>query len=79
MTREELAEIGKRLYGAEWKHPLSRSLYIDYRTMRRWSSGQAPIPDDAARNARLLLEIKVSAERARNKTTAPNLTRDDPC
>lgn len=77
MTADELATIGERLYGADWRHPLARALFVDYRTLRRWCTGDSPIPAGVVENARQLLQIALSAERMkathvkRSGTTRP--------
>lgn len=44
MTRQSLAAAAKLLYGAQWQRPLSLSLCVDNRLVRRWASGDRPIP-----------------------------------
>lgn len=44
MTRQSISAAAKLLYGAQWQRPLSRSLSIDNRLVRRWASGDRPIP-----------------------------------
>lgn len=44
MTPDELKEIGQRLFGDRWQSALSRELVRDPRTVRRWVSGESPVP-----------------------------------
>ena len=41
-----LKRAGEALYGNQWQTPLAQALGVSDRTMRRWVSGTASIPDD---------------------------------
>lgn len=43
MTKEELINAGKYLYGDHWMAPLARDLGVNYSTIKRWKSGTVPI------------------------------------
>lgn len=45
MTPDRLAKIATLLLGARWQRPLSRELDVDDRLVRRWASGERPIPE----------------------------------
>lgn len=36
--------IGKTMFGSRWQTEVARVLKVDSRTVRRWASGEAPIP-----------------------------------
>lgn len=44
MTPELLRRFGQSVYGSAWQSPLSRDLGVNDRTVRRWASGEWPIP-----------------------------------
>jgi DNA-binding transcriptional regulator YdaS (Cro superfamily) len=41
---EMLNATASALYGAHWQNALARALDINERTVRRWASGEAPVP-----------------------------------
>ncbi len=48
MEAGEFRDIGERLYGHGWKSRLADILEIDSRSVRRWASGEWPIPSEIA-------------------------------
>ena len=45
MTETELLNAtATALYGPLWQNALARALDINERTVRRWASGEAPVP-----------------------------------
>lgn len=44
ITVDQLTAIGTALYGQQWQSALARDLGVVDRTMRRWVSGESPIP-----------------------------------
>lgn len=57
MTKEELAQLGEARYGQNvWKARLARELDVNERTVRRWSTGETPIPGPMAKLIRMLCE-----------------------
>jgi hypothetical protein len=44
LTPAEFCTIGEKLYGAGWQLKLARALGRDDRTIRRWKSGESPVP-----------------------------------
>lgn len=44
MTPETLRHIGAALYGPSWQAELAKALGVNDRTMRRWLTGETPIP-----------------------------------
>lgn len=57
MTKDELAEIGCRLYGAEWKGKLAAELGRSRFTIYRWAAGK-PMPEPAKVRIRQLDESR---------------------
>jgi hypothetical protein len=45
MTPSTLNRIGSALYGAFWQSRLADDVGVNSRTMRRWLSGEWPMPD----------------------------------
>lgn len=45
MTPEKFTQFGEALYGCHWRGDISWSLGVSERAVRRWASGQAPIPE----------------------------------
>lgn len=48
MTPKELEKIGNKLYGNYWQIHLAKKLKVDARTVRRWKSGDTPVPEPVA-------------------------------
>lgn len=49
MSGQELKEAAIRLYGAwGWQSRLAEALGVDVSSVRRWASGQIPVPGPAA-------------------------------
>ncbi len=44
MTPDLLRQVGEALYGPRWQSDLARELSVDGSLMRRWISGDRPIP-----------------------------------
>ncbi|OWK42407.1 hypothetical protein [Fimbriiglobus ruber] len=44
MTPDEFIRICEAIYGAGWQSKLARDLVREPRTIRRWKSGESPIP-----------------------------------
>lgn len=77
MTRQSLAAAASLLYGALWQRPLSRSLCVDDRLVRRWASGERPIPPwvDSV-TGRLLTERKAAIEQMIEELSSCNDVTD---
>jgi len=45
MNRADLERRAAALYGERWQTALARRVRVDARTMRRWKSGERPVPD----------------------------------
>lgn len=58
MTREELQEIGRRLYGPAWKAKMARELARSPSTIFNWVSGRIAVPKTAARRIREMAAAK---------------------
>lgn len=54
MTPARFSQVDALLYGSAWRDPLARSLKVAERTVRRWASGDNPIPDGVANELSLL-------------------------
>ena len=63
MTKDQLYEIGRALYGSQWQTELARNIVnldgvpLDCRRVRQWACGARPVPDW------LLPELKVFAQK----------------
>jgi len=46
MTRpaDQLAHVGRALYGEHWRLALARGVGVDDDTIRRWMTGRTPLP-----------------------------------
>jgi hypothetical protein len=44
MIPAEFCTICELLYGAGWQSKLARDLVRDIRTIRRWKTGESPVP-----------------------------------
>jgi hypothetical protein len=58
MTPAFLAAAGAALYGPRWQSELARSLGVSDRTMRRWLSGENPIPAGVWGDCCALLRVR---------------------
>lgn len=45
-STELLARIGNALYGSRWQTDMAHDLEVNTRTIRRWTTGEWPIPND---------------------------------
>ncbi len=54
---------GTMLYGADFRLPLSRALEVGERSVRRWASGEGPIPEGIWSELRSLLAAHSAAAR----------------
>ncbi len=59
MTPDELADIGRALYGERWQTALAADLGVADRTMRRWVSEESAIPLGIVRDVRALLVARL--------------------
>src|SRR5579864_5277493 len=55
MTPDELAAVGRALYGERWQTSISQDLNVADRTVRRWLVGESPIPDSVESELRNVL------------------------
>lgn len=55
MTPDELATAGRALYGERWQTSLAHDLHVSDRTMRRWLTGESPIPAGIVTELRAVL------------------------
>lgn len=54
-----LARLSSLLLGDRWQVPLSRLLSVDERLVRRWASGERPVPKWVIGEVRRLLERRL--------------------
>jgi len=59
VTLKKLAAAGHALYGDRWQTPLARDLGVADRTVRRWLSGETPIPADVENRLRQVLVTRL--------------------
>jgi hypothetical protein len=45
MTAADFITVCESLYGTGWQSKLARDLVRDIRTIRRWKSGESPVPN----------------------------------
>ena len=55
MTPDELAAVGRALYGDRWQTQIASDLGVADRTVRRWVANETSIPDGIASDLRSLL------------------------
>ena len=55
MTADFIVAAGRALYGERWQAPLARDLGVSHRTVRRWVSGESPMPEGVEADLRALL------------------------
>jgi hypothetical protein len=53
-----LRTIGEKLYGPRWQTDLSAAISVNDRSMRRWVSGEDPVPHGAWNDLRLLVQSR---------------------
>lgn len=78
MTPADLAMAGEALYGLRWHAELARQLGITYRTLRRWMTGEYPVPAGVAGEVRALLagaEARLAAAQATLAGASPAESR----
>lgn len=46
MNKEFLAKVGVACFGNTWQTDLAKALTVNNRTVRRWASGETPIPQN---------------------------------
>lgn len=73
MTPDQLANLGTQIWGRQWQTPMARHFEVTDRTVRRWASGQSPIPDDVAQKLRGMTSILPPPD------STPDEDRDDAC
>ena len=44
MTKDDLRDCGRTLFGERWQTALARALRVNPSTVRRWVSGAIPVP-----------------------------------
>jgi DNA-binding transcriptional regulator YdaS (Cro superfamily) len=59
MTPSDLIDIGKRLFGNNWRVPLAAELGVNRETVGRWARGEHTIPPYVALAIEALKQRKV--------------------
>ena len=59
MSPDQLASLGRALFGERWQTSLAKNLRVTDRTMRRWLVGDSPIPDGLESELRLLATKRI--------------------
>lgn len=67
LTPDELAEIGRAIFGDRWQAPLGRALDLNDRSIRRLADGTSPVHEALAR--RLLAVARQRRDGARAAAT----------
>lgn len=62
MTSAELAAMCLAIWGPTWQGPLARALKVNDRTVRRWASGDVPIPESVESDIRRILGVDERTE-----------------
>lgn len=57
VTPERLREVAEPHFGERWQTPLARVLGVDPRTIRRFASGETPIPSGVEQRIEMLEEL----------------------
>jgi transcriptional regulator with XRE-family HTH domain len=65
MTKGELVQAGRLLYGTRWQTALGRALGVSDRTVRRWASGEQHVPVPAAEAIKALADNAARQTRGR--------------
>lgn len=63
ITREQLIEVGRLVYGDDWVMPLAEEAGWNERTVRRWAKGSQPIPDIRAK-IRAVIAAEIERDQA---------------
>lgn len=58
MNKEILEKVGVACFGNAWQTDLAKALTVNSRTVRRWASGEAPIPKNIRNELLALLEAR---------------------
>jgi hypothetical protein len=57
-----LTDVGRILYGEEWKAPMARMLGVRRESIRDWLNGRMPLPHDHPALVRLLGQISIARD-----------------
>lgn len=58
MKKEMLEKVGVACFGNAWQTDLAKALTVNSRTIRRWVSGETPIPKNVRNELLALLEAR---------------------
>jgi hypothetical protein len=62
MKKSEFVGLCRAIWGPYWKRPAARALGRDPKMMRRYESGDSPVPTDVAHRLRALAKIGPAGE-----------------
>ena len=71
MNHIELTALCESLYGAGWQTKLARDLVRDIRTIRRWKTGESPVP----KVVQAWLQVRCRSAKKGRTTPAPSESR----
>jgi ribosome-binding protein aMBF1 (putative translation factor) len=60
LSTDLLRTAAEAIYGPTWQACLARRLSVSDRTVRRWASGESPVPRQVGRELNQLCEFKKS-------------------
>lgn len=60
ITPDKFADTGRALYGERWQTSLAVDLRVADRTIRRWLTGEAPIPSNIENELRELIKKRMN-------------------
>ena len=58
LTKEDLVKYGMALFGTQFQTDLAKALDVNDRTMRRWLSGESPVPEKVGNDLGVLVKVK---------------------
>ena len=58
LTKEDLVKYGMALFGNQFQTDLAKALDVNDRTMRRWLSGESPVPEKVGNDLGVLVKVK---------------------
>ena len=60
MTPATLTRLGTLLYGPCWRIPLAEALGVNRSSVRRWATGQWPIPEGVPADLRRIMRDRIA-------------------
>lgn len=59
MKKETFKKVGAALFGPHWQTEIAEALKVNSRTVRRWISGEHPVPEDVTHDVLKLMYRKM--------------------